>query len=63
MDIDDFIALVRELRQAQRDYYGKGRKQSDLVRAKQLEKQVDAALDAVANETDSGQLSMFVEAG
>ena len=51
MDIDDFINLVRRMRQAQKDYFGKGRKQSDLIEAKKLEKEVDQALAKIANET------------
>lgn len=63
MDIDDFIDLVRRMRQAQKAYFTQGRKHSDLIESKRLEKEVDQALDAVANETDTPthNLPMFPE--
>lgn len=44
MNAEQFIELVRKMRQAQNAYYRQGRKQSDLIASKQLEKEVDRAL-------------------
>jgi hypothetical protein len=46
MDKDTFIELVRELRRSQKAYFKNGRKQSDLIESKRLEKLVDEALAA-----------------
>ena len=62
MDIDDFIDLVRRMRAAQKAFFKK-RKQSDLIESKRLEKEVDQTLDAIANETDTLQPSLFKEEG
>jgi hypothetical protein len=43
MNIDDFVNLVAEMRQAQRDYF-RLRSSESLTRAKGLEKQVDRAI-------------------
>lgn len=57
-DYEEFLELVRRLRAAQKAYF-KDRKQSDLIESKKLEKQVDQALDAALNESDTGQMRMF----
>jgi hypothetical protein len=44
MDTEDFIEMVRCMRAAQKAYFKDGRKQSDLIESKRLEKQVDEAL-------------------
>jgi hypothetical protein len=49
MDIQTFINTVRQMRKHQTDYFTKGRKQSDLIESKRLEKLVDRALvDGIA---------------
>lgn len=44
MNAAEFILKVREMRDAQRRYFTKGRLQGDLIRSKQLEGEVDKAL-------------------
>lgn len=44
MKLDQFVALVSQMRSAQIDYFEKGRLHRDLIRSKQLERQVDQAL-------------------
>lgn len=44
MNAKQFIELVRKLRQMQNAYYRQGRKTSDLIASKELEKEVDRAL-------------------
>jgi hypothetical protein len=73
MDVQKFIETVRAMRQAQNDYFGKGRKFNDLVKSKDLEKKVDQALaDGIlihvagtVEETDGplgeGQQTEFIE--
>lgn len=48
MSDPEFRALVREMRDAQKEYF-RCRMREVLVRSKQLEKQVDAALEASDN--------------
>lgn len=44
MNAEQFIELVRKMRMHQNAYYRNGRKQSDLIASKELEKEVDRAL-------------------
>jgi hypothetical protein len=44
MNSPEFVMTVREMRAAQKRYFTEGRKQSDLIEAKRLEKVVDQAL-------------------
>jgi hypothetical protein len=44
MNTMDFVTKVREMRQAQKDYF-KNRLKSDLVKSKSLEREVDQALE------------------
>lgn len=44
MNAEQFIELVRKMRMSQNAYYRQGRKQSDLITSKELEKEVDRAL-------------------
>ena len=44
MNAEQFIQLVRKMRERQNAYYRQGRKQSDLIASKELEKEVDRAL-------------------
>lgn len=44
MDATVFIQLVINMRQSQNAYYRQGRKHSDLITSKALEKQVDQAI-------------------
>ena len=44
MNAEQFIELVRKMREKQNAYYRQGRKQSDLIASKELEKEVDRAL-------------------
>lgn len=46
MNIEQFIETVRQMRTAQKAYFKESRKQSDLIKSKQLEKLVDDALAA-----------------
>lgn len=46
-DLPEFVALVRSMREAQRDYF-KTRSGEALSRSKELERKVDAALRAAA---------------
>lgn len=62
MDINTFLDLVRRMRQAQIAYY-KQRNQSNLIAAKDLEKQVDRASDTIRNEANAGQIELFQEEG
>jgi len=69
MDLQTFINTVRQMRKHQTDYFTKGRKQSDLIESKRLEKVVDQALkDGIAvpvleerpDDSEPGeQLGMF----
>lgn len=63
MDYKVFVFLVRQMRAAQNAYYRQGRKQSDLIEAKRLERLVDLALKAIENdqEPDDGpvQANLF----
>lgn len=52
----DFYSLVERMRQAQRAYF-RGKQPSDLALARQLEREVDAALRA----EHSRQRSLFTE--
>lgn len=65
MNAEKFVEKVREMRQAQIAYFRDGRKQSDLVRAKQLEKEVDLALlegiTIVAETPELEQGTLFQE--
>lgn len=54
MTNDDFLALVRDMRQAQKAYFAK-RKYEDLERSRTLERAVDKALKEIAD----GQQSLF----
>jgi hypothetical protein len=44
MNKDEFIETVRQMRAAQKSYFKEGRKRSDLIESKRLEKMVDDAL-------------------
>lgn len=44
MNAAEFVLKVREMREAQKRYFTKGRLQGDLIRSKQLEGEVDKAL-------------------
>jgi hypothetical protein len=44
MDLQDFLNAVRNMRKYQKAYFSEGRKQSDLVSAKNYERFVDKAL-------------------
>ena len=46
MNKDEFIETVRQMRAAQKAYFKEGRKHSDLIASKRLEKLVDDALAA-----------------
>ncbi|HEY1190445.1 MAG TPA: hypothetical protein VGE74_22620 [Gemmata sp.] len=46
-DVSEFIVLVRQMREAQRDYF-KTRSGAALSKSKELERKVDVALRAVA---------------
>jgi hypothetical protein len=45
MEAYEFVSKVREMRKVQKAYF-KNRLQSDLIQSKQLEKEVDQALEA-----------------
>jgi hypothetical protein len=45
MNAIEFVIEVRKMRLAQITFFGRGRKKSDLILAKQLEGSVDKALD------------------
>ena len=72
MDIEQFIELVRQLRAAQKAYF-KDRKQSDLIEARKLEREVDQALadgvivpilEEMDGEPAEGlQMGLFMEEG
>lgn len=47
MKAKEFFELTQKVRAAQKTYYGNGRLQGDLIAAKQLESQLDKAIDAV----------------
>lgn len=58
---DNFIELVKAMREAQKDYF-KNRTQSGLVRAKNLERQVDTQLEKHTKEKQAEeQLSLIPE--
>jgi len=71
MTAEQFIQLVKKMRMHQNAYYKNGRKQSDLIASKQLEKEVDRALlDGVSmpvegvlksTDPDGEQISLFGE--
>lgn len=71
MQAEQFIELVRKMREKQNAYYRQGRKQSDLIASKQLEKEVDRALldgvsfpvEGVLESTEGAQIDLFTEAG
>ena len=44
MNVSEFNRTVKEMRQAQKDYF-KHRLQSDLIKSKELERKVDKALE------------------
>jgi hypothetical protein len=65
VNAEAFVILVDLMRNAQRAYF-KSRYQKDLIRSKQLERQVDQALEkgiSFPSEPDEDtQIGMFVEA-
>lgn len=65
MNAEHFIELVRKMREKQNAYYRQGRKQSDLIASKQLEKEVDRALlDGISFPVEGEQqIELFTEAG
>lgn len=60
LDPGEFIKLVGEMRAAQKDYY-KQKKPSALIRAKELEQQVDQVIDHYnkATRKQEGQARLF----
>lgn len=65
MQAEQFIELVKKMCEKQNAYYRQGRKQSDLIASKQLEKEVDRALlDGVSFPVEGEQqIELFTEAG
>lgn len=65
MIAEQFVELVRKMREKQNAYYRQGRKQSDLIASKQLEKEVDRALlDGVsfpASTVEPMQANLFID--
>jgi len=71
MNAEQFIQLVQKMRERKNAYYRQGRKQSDLIASKELEKEVDRALlDGISmpvegvlksTDPDGEQISLFGE--
>jgi hypothetical protein len=71
MNAQQFIVLVRKMRERQNAYYRQGRKQSDLIASKELEKEVDRALldgismpvegELESKDSDCEQIGLFGE--
>lgn len=59
MDNDRFVALVSDMRKAQKAYF-KNRNYDNLQKSKNLEKQVD---DAIERLMDDGQQELFETRG
>lgn len=58
MDVKQFIEKVKKMRQHQNAYWRQGRKTSDLIAAKELEKEVDRALAEGIVFVDGGDATL-----